>query len=185
MCASVMWNFFLTRVLCQTVVTHTFDPSTWEAEAGRFLSSRPALVYRVNSMTASQGYTEKLYLEKKKKKFSKLAEFLDSVLCVQSTCHPVYAYYLELISIWVSKCFPKILQAPSQHCYPPSNRFPNPESSSDTVSFHFISRLHNLWKNWIFSLFKFLSNNAAENGVADRQFRGSLPCFSFHTGLLF
>jgi hypothetical protein len=25
------------------VVAHTFDPSTWEAEAGGFLSSRPAL----------------------------------------------------------------------------------------------------------------------------------------------
>jgi hypothetical protein len=24
------------------VVAHTFNPSTWEAEAGRFLSSRPA-----------------------------------------------------------------------------------------------------------------------------------------------
>jgi major histocompatibility complex class I len=24
------------------VVAHTFDPSTWEAEAGGFLSSRPA-----------------------------------------------------------------------------------------------------------------------------------------------
>jgi hypothetical protein len=24
------------------VVVHTFNPSTWEAEAGRFLSSRPA-----------------------------------------------------------------------------------------------------------------------------------------------
>jgi hypothetical protein len=26
----------------QEVVAHTFNPSTWEAEAGRFLSSRPA-----------------------------------------------------------------------------------------------------------------------------------------------
>jgi SMC interacting uncharacterized protein involved in chromosome segregation len=26
----------------QVVVAHTFNPSTWEAEAGRFLSSRPA-----------------------------------------------------------------------------------------------------------------------------------------------
>jgi hypothetical protein len=25
----------------QVVVAHTFNPSTWEAEAGRFLSSRP------------------------------------------------------------------------------------------------------------------------------------------------
>jgi hypothetical protein len=26
----------------QTVVAHAFNPSTWEAEAGGFLSSRPA-----------------------------------------------------------------------------------------------------------------------------------------------
>ena len=27
---------------CQAVVAHTYNPSTWEAEAGGFLSSRPA-----------------------------------------------------------------------------------------------------------------------------------------------
>ncbi|XP_076785766.1 biogenesis of lysosome-related organelles complex 1 subunit 6 isoform X2 [Arvicanthis niloticus] len=27
---------------CRAVVAHVFNPSTWEAEAGRFLSSRPA-----------------------------------------------------------------------------------------------------------------------------------------------
>jgi hypothetical protein len=38
------------------VVVHAFNPSTWEAEAGRFLSSRPeleaSLVYKVSSRTA-------------------------------------------------------------------------------------------------------------------------------------
>jgi hypothetical protein len=35
------------------VVAHAFNPSTWEAEAGRFLTSRLAsLVYRVHSRTA-------------------------------------------------------------------------------------------------------------------------------------
>jgi hypothetical protein len=29
-------------ISCQLVVAHAFNPSTWEAEAGRFLSSRPA-----------------------------------------------------------------------------------------------------------------------------------------------
>jgi hypothetical protein len=28
---------------CQAVVAHAFSPSTWEAEAGGFLSSRPVL----------------------------------------------------------------------------------------------------------------------------------------------
>ena len=34
------------------VVAHTFYPSTQEAEAGRFLSSRPSLVYKVSFRTA-------------------------------------------------------------------------------------------------------------------------------------
>jgi hypothetical protein len=35
------------------VVVHAFNPSTWETEAGRFLSLRPAwLVYRVSFRTA-------------------------------------------------------------------------------------------------------------------------------------
>jgi hypothetical protein len=42
----------------QAVVAHAFNPSTWEAEASGFLSSRPVelcrpgLVYRVSSRTA-------------------------------------------------------------------------------------------------------------------------------------
>jgi hypothetical protein len=30
------------KLVCWTVVAHVFNPSTWEAEAGGFLSSRPA-----------------------------------------------------------------------------------------------------------------------------------------------
>jgi hypothetical protein len=33
---------FKTSVFVQAVVAHAFNPSTWEAEAGRFLSLRPA-----------------------------------------------------------------------------------------------------------------------------------------------
>jgi hypothetical protein len=36
----------------QAVVVHAFNSSTWEAEAGRFLSLRPAWNYRVSSMTS-------------------------------------------------------------------------------------------------------------------------------------
>jgi hypothetical protein len=39
------------------VVAHTFNPSTREAEAGGFLSLRPAL--STNEFQDSQGYTEK------------------------------------------------------------------------------------------------------------------------------
>jgi hypothetical protein len=34
------------------VVAHTFNPSTWEAEAGGFLEFKASLVYRVSSRTA-------------------------------------------------------------------------------------------------------------------------------------
>jgi hypothetical protein len=34
------------------VVAHAFNPSTWEAEAGGFLSSEASLVYKVSSRTA-------------------------------------------------------------------------------------------------------------------------------------
>jgi hypothetical protein len=44
-------------------VAHTFHPSTWEAEAGGFLSSRPGLQ---SEFQDSQGYTEKPCLKKTK-----------------------------------------------------------------------------------------------------------------------
>ena len=46
-------------------MAHAFNPSTWEAEAGGFLSSRPAWSTEFQD---SQGYTEKPCLEKPKKK---------------------------------------------------------------------------------------------------------------------
>jgi hypothetical protein len=45
---------------------HAFHPSTWEAEAGGFLSSRPA--WSTKWVQDIQGYTEKLCFEKTKKK---------------------------------------------------------------------------------------------------------------------
>ena len=47
------------------MVEHAFDPSTQEAEAGRF-EFEASLVYRVSSRTDSQGYTEKPCLKKLK-----------------------------------------------------------------------------------------------------------------------
>jgi hypothetical protein len=37
-----LYNISDKKMICQAVVAHAFDPSTWEAEAGGFLSSRPA-----------------------------------------------------------------------------------------------------------------------------------------------
>jgi hypothetical protein len=53
----------------QAVVAHTFNPSTWEAEAGRFLSSRPA--WATSEFQGSQSYTEKPCLEKQTNKQTK------------------------------------------------------------------------------------------------------------------
>jgi hypothetical protein len=52
------------KKLLPGVVVHAFNPSIWEAEAGEFLSSRPAWSTEFQD---SQGYTEKLCLEKRKK----------------------------------------------------------------------------------------------------------------------
>jgi hypothetical protein len=48
------------------MVSHTFDPSTWDAEAGRFLYVQDQLALRRESQ-ASQGYLVKLYLKNKTK----------------------------------------------------------------------------------------------------------------------
>jgi hypothetical protein len=50
------------------VVAHAFNPSTREAEAGGFLSSRPAVQ---SEFQDSQGYTEKPCLKKPKKEKEK------------------------------------------------------------------------------------------------------------------
>jgi hypothetical protein len=39
---SKMAQWLKTLAVSWAVVAHAFNPSTWEAEAGRFLSSRPA-----------------------------------------------------------------------------------------------------------------------------------------------
>jgi hypothetical protein len=52
------------------VVVHAFNPSTWEGEAGGFLSSRPAWSTKYNSRTAkaTQRNSVSKNLKKKKKK---------------------------------------------------------------------------------------------------------------------
>jgi hypothetical protein len=60
------------------VVAHAFNPSTWEAETGGFLSSKPAWSTKFQD---SQDYTEKPCLEKprktKKKKKKKKRKWVE------------------------------------------------------------------------------------------------------------
>jgi hypothetical protein len=50
---------------------HAFNPSTWEAEAGGFLSSRPAWFCKVSSRAARATQRNPVLKEKKKKKEKK------------------------------------------------------------------------------------------------------------------
>ena len=62
---SFFFNFLKDLFIGQAVVVHAFNPSTWEAESGRFLSSRPA--WSTSEFQDSQSYTEKRCLEKQNK----------------------------------------------------------------------------------------------------------------------
>jgi hypothetical protein len=50
------------------VVANAFNPSTWEAEAGRFLEFEGSLVYKVSSRTARATQRNPVSKSKKKKK---------------------------------------------------------------------------------------------------------------------
>jgi hypothetical protein len=76
-------KFHFQRYLRPGVVAHAFNPSTLEAEAGGFLSSRPACLQ--SEFQDSQGYTEKPCLEKSKKKSCQAGTHL-SQLCVLFRC---------------------------------------------------------------------------------------------------
>jgi hypothetical protein len=52
----------------QAVVAHAFNPSTWEAELGRFLEFKVSLVNRVSSMTARTTQRNPVSKNQKRKK---------------------------------------------------------------------------------------------------------------------
>lgn len=54
---------------------------------------------------------------------------------------------------------------------PARHHFPIPESNSDTVSFHFISRLHNLW----FEFFRFSNSDTVTQRRMELQIGSSGP----------
>jgi hypothetical protein len=59
------------------MVAHAFNPSTWEAEAGEFLSSRPPWVYRVSSRTPRA--TQRNPVSKNQKKKKKDRELMSNI----------------------------------------------------------------------------------------------------------
>jgi hypothetical protein len=76
------------------VVAHAFNPSTREAEAGRFLSSRPAGLQ--SEFQDSQGYRETLSQKKRKKKEKKKQE---------KRKRKFYSFYCKsVVAMTVFKC---------------------------------------------------------------------------------
>ena len=66
-CVLIYIIFFKKRKESRVVVAHTFDPSTWEAEAGGFLSLRPA--WSIEWVPGQPGlYRETLSWKSQKKK---------------------------------------------------------------------------------------------------------------------
>jgi hypothetical protein len=73
----IIFFFFTKLSIGSGVVAHAFNPSTWETEAGKFLSSRPAW------SADSQSYTEKPCLEKTKQtnKQTKVLDTFHTKMC--------------------------------------------------------------------------------------------------------
>jgi hypothetical protein len=66
------------------VVAKAFNPSTWEAEAGGFLSSRPAWSTKVSSRTARA--TQRNPVSKNQRGKKKQSEFQDSQDYTEKPC---------------------------------------------------------------------------------------------------
>jgi hypothetical protein len=64
-------NKIINKKISQAVVAHAFNPSTWEAEAGEFLSSKPPGLQ--SEFQDSRGYAEKPCLENKQTKQNKIS----------------------------------------------------------------------------------------------------------------
>jgi hypothetical protein len=72
------------------MVVLAFNPSTWEAEAGGFLSLKASLVYRVSSRTARATQRNPVSKNQKKKKRNKKPRYI--VHCY-SKCYS-FVFYL-------------------------------------------------------------------------------------------
>jgi hypothetical protein len=91
------------KVECRAVVAHAFNPSTWEAEAGEFLSSRSelevSLVYRVSSRTARATQRNPVS-DKKKKKKKKKGRVLNDIVNIGVLLHTLHVF-IQLFSCFI------------------------------------------------------------------------------------
>jgi hypothetical protein len=78
------------------VVAHAFNPNTWEAEEGGFLSSKASLDYRVHSRTA-KAIQRNPVSKKQEKKESQLSA--NSFYCTKNFTSN---HYQELLHIFFS-----------------------------------------------------------------------------------
>jgi hypothetical protein len=80
------------------MVTHFFNPSTREVEAGGFLSLRASLVYRVSSRTARVIQRNPVSEEKKNRKDAVICSSFSFLLCWRNLLHlPLFVIYLLII----------------------------------------------------------------------------------------
>jgi hypothetical protein len=66
-----LYNFFKIQILSLGMVAYAFNPSTWEAEGGRFLSSRTARATQRNPVSQNQKKKKKKKRRKKGRKKTK------------------------------------------------------------------------------------------------------------------
>jgi hypothetical protein len=111
--------YYVKFLLDKSSLPDSGDTHLWSQHLGgrdRQISEFEAsLLYGVSSRTtrATQRNSVMKKKKKRKKKVLKVSRIVWTPYCASNqlailpSCHPVYAYHLELISIWVTKCFPK------------------------------------------------------------------------------
>jgi hypothetical protein len=90
------WNKI--HIICRAVVAHTFNPSTWEAEAGGFLSSRTARATQRNpvSKNKKQNKTKQKQKKKKRKKKKRNSHNIKPTLIYFDVCIDVFLSHFSL-----------------------------------------------------------------------------------------
>jgi hypothetical protein len=72
------------------VVAHAFNPSTWEAEAGRISEFKARLVYKVSSRTARatqrNSVSKNKKTKKRKKERKKVSQSMPGTVSLSASC---------------------------------------------------------------------------------------------------